>query len=240
MKTTISGATNPIINEGFIASNDYYSSTSDSNKTHVNTISEIQPKYKKNAVDGTGREFDLCLVLKNNSFEEKCVFNIIIDKLQKAKFQLYIFPSALHIDSNKKRTVKEVQGTFHRDTMTFDSDAQITESTLIFVLIRAEVQELKQFADSTNFKMMMNAKTIEKIATDGIKIVQKNAEEGTPPEKVIKPFTIGPGNPDHRKNYDSVFLQSAIPEDRTCNPFYCKKLTTGLTREQVSLLPYGK
>jgi hypothetical protein len=215
---------NPIINEGFISSTEY-SNNNSTNNNKINTIVDHHTSsgYKKNAIDGE-REYDLCLVLKNKTVEEKCVFNIIIKQLTEAGLILYIYPSSLQYDEHKERRVEQAQATFQRETMTFDNDAHINEDTLIFILIRATVKKLKVFADENDFKMLLDAQIVKEILEKG-----NEAKE-------IKPINI----PYPKNQAQDVILRTAIPEDRSCNPFYCKSITSGLSKDEIELIPYGK
>ena len=223
-KGELSASSNPMQDQGF------GSSINDTTTTPLYTINgksstsdnNNDDRYKKNAVDGD-REYDLCLVLKNKTVEEKCVFNIIIRKLSDAGLVLYIYPSALQFDENKERHIQNVKATFQRDTMTFDQDSNFDENTLIFILIRATVKNLKEFADENDFKMLLDAQLLKNIV-----------EKGVDPPK-IKPFSIPYPN-----FGEDVFITSAIPVERGCCPISCGTLTKRLTKEEKDLIPYGK
>ena len=197
-------------------------------KSVISINDNSDDNYKKNAVDGD-REYDLCLVLENRTVEDKCVFNIIVKKLSDAGLELYIYPSALQYDEDhKSRRVEEVHATFHRDTLTFDEDSKITEDTLIFILIRSNVQTLKDFADENDFKMLLDANVLKDII-----------ETGKFPEgKNIKQFKIP--YPEKSVRAEDIFLQSAIPPEQGCCPFSCRSLTafSYLSPEQKDLIPY--
>jgi hypothetical protein len=121
--------------------------------------------------------------------------------------KLYIYP--IPYDEHKERRVQQVQGAFQRDTH-FDEKK-------FCILIRAEVEKLKEFAAKNEFKMLLDAKKLKEIAKDN-------------------KFSI----PYPRDETHDIIMKTAIPEDRTWNPFYCKSITSGLEQDEIDLIPYGK